>query len=64
MISLDYIIILEISIYGLVWLQVASKAKIHVSTQQEAPQRSDLACREGGWLIEFSHKQGFQRNIF
>jgi hypothetical protein len=34
------------------------------STQHMAPQRSDLAFREGVWLIEFCHKQGFQRNIF
>ncbi len=29
-----------------------------------APQRSDLASGGGGgWLMEFSHKQGFQINI-
>jgi hypothetical protein len=48
---LYYFIILEISLYGLVWLQLASKAKIYVITKALTiwpSQRSDLVSRDGG----------------
>jgi hypothetical protein len=62
----DYFIILDISIYCLVWLQLDSKAKIYVISKalNICSEIWPSLCGGGGWVIGFSHKQGFQINIF